>query len=244
MKFNGISLLKSRFNQPQTSSHQGLRLDNPHSDEGIPKMVRMIAVGGEYFTVSGDGYHPQGNIYRDRHIIDPWQFQGLEECLIAGILCNNAQLLNHGIDRQQQWRTMGNVYEGALIALAHKAGLERSLISESMPRLDCLNDLEQMGGLATLHDRLLPLPHHLQPHRVIYYKSMEMRILKYCQAHIDIHGNTIALDFEQIHEAIAKMQDCQLEVIFLTKKYVPIAHQRLSRSDLSSELVLLGCVGA
>ena len=239
MKFNGISLLKSRFNYSQQALPQSISQVARQSE----KMVQLIAVGGEYFTVSGHGYYPQGNIYRDRHAIDPWQFQGLEECLIAGILCNNAQLVNHGIDQQQQWNTIGDADEGALIALAYKAGLERSLLSESMPRVDCLADLRQIGGMATLHDRFLPLPAHTQPHRVIYCRGRKKRILNYCQWCIDIYGNTMAINLDQIKEAIAVISDRQLEVIMLTKKYVPIDHQRLSHTDLSSGLVLLGCMG-
>ena len=114
MKFNGISLLKSRFNYSQQALPQSISQVARQSE----KMVQLIAVGGEYFTVSGHGYYPQGNIYRDRHAIDPWQFQGLEECLIAGILCNNAQLVSHVIEHRQQSITIGNPYEGALLALA------------------------------------------------------------------------------------------------------------------------------
>ena len=243
MKFKGINLLKSRFSQPQQSHHQAPPQDDLYQKQDLPKMVQIISVGGENFTVSGSGYHPQGNIYRDRHIIDPWQFQGLEECLIAGMLCNNAQLVSHVIEHHQQSMTIGNPYEGALLALAHKAGLDRSLLSESMPRVDCLNDLRQINGMATLHDRFLPLPAHAQPHRVIYCRGMKKRILNYCQWYIDIYGNTMAINLDQIKEAIAVISDRGLEVMMLAKKYVPIDHQRLSHADLSSELVLLGCMG-
>ena len=254
MKFKGISLLKSRFSQPQQSCHQSspqneLHQDNPqqsdlHQKQDPPKMVQIISVGGENFTVSGSGYHPQGNIYRDRHMIDPWQFQGLEECLIAGILCNNAQLVSHVIEHRQQSITIGNPYEGALLALAHKAGLDRSLLSESMPRVDCLNDFEQSTcGMATLHDRFLPLSDHSRPYRVIYCRSMVQKLLHHCQWQIDIYGNTMAISLNQIYKNIAIISDRGLEVMMLAKKYVPIDHQRLSHADLSSGLVLLGCMG-
>ena len=58
--------------------------------------VQKILAGGEEFEVSGTGYEPIGEIQRDRKPIDLEKAPALRECLLAGMLCNDTQLVERG----------------------------------------------------------------------------------------------------------------------------------------------------
>jgi cation-transporting ATPase F len=220
MQLDGLDLLQSRLGQKQ-------------------KIVKTIFVGGQIFLVSGVGYNPHGNIYYDRQPVDPWLLPGLEECLIAGLLCNNSQLVN----QDKQWKAIGDFDEAAMIALAYKAGLEPSQLSASMPRLDEIESIAEFNGMATLHD-LTPIVKKNSAHdHVVYIKSMMDWVLDYCDWMLNLDGKQVLMNLAQIKQAIANMQDQGLDVIILLKKNVPNTCQHLSPLDLRSGLVFVGIQG-
>lgn len=88
--------------------------------------VQAIYAGEEHYEVSGSGYSPKGNITLAAHHPSADLFVDglpptLEECLIAGLLCNDSQLKQTGED----WSVVGDPTEGALITAAAKASRKR-----------------------------------------------------------------------------------------------------------------------
>lgn len=85
-------------------------------------MVTHFWADGELFTVDGLGYRPEGRFYRQGQVVDKSALADrpaaarLLECAQA---CNNAHLEKVG----GRWRVVGDPTEGALVALAGKAGL-------------------------------------------------------------------------------------------------------------------------
>src|SRR6185369_4064169 len=71
--------------------------------------VREIRAGGERFTLSGEGYLPEGGFCRDGSPADPFDCPALVECLQAGLLCNDARLVG---DAAGGWRVEGDPTEG------------------------------------------------------------------------------------------------------------------------------------
>ncbi|MGN6544538.1 MAG: cation-translocating P-type ATPase [Aureliella sp.] len=99
--------------------------------------VLEIYVAGQRYHVSGSGYTPRGEFYReqlggqsaendgvgfDEHPVDPCQDKHLLMALRAAAWCNNAQVVPRG-DRADAWQVIGDPTEGALIVVANKAGV-------------------------------------------------------------------------------------------------------------------------
>src|SRR5690606_7462850 len=55
--------------------------------------VQRIFAGGENFRLSGGGYDTRGGIEREGEAVDPAVFPALLECLRAGVLCNDSELV-------------------------------------------------------------------------------------------------------------------------------------------------------
>lgn len=82
--------------------------------------VQQIGVVDACYEVTGSGYAPTGDILApDGQVVAPDHFPALREVLIAGLLCNDSQL----IEGMETWKAQGDPTEVALIVSAYKAGL-------------------------------------------------------------------------------------------------------------------------
>jgi len=83
--------------------------------------VQKIMAGGVEYEVTGAGYNPSaGKILQQGNSFDPGKYPALIECLRAGILCNDSQLLQS----DKEWRVQGDPTEGALFVPAIKGGID------------------------------------------------------------------------------------------------------------------------
>ncbi|MCD9007106.1 HAD-IC family P-type ATPase [Luteimonas sp. XNQY3] len=107
--------------------------------------ARAVTTTAGRASADGSGYAPQGAVSADT---------GGEDALAAasrvariGLLCNDATL--HDGDRG--WRVDGDPMEGALLALAGKAGLDGAAFAATHPRLDEVPFDAAHRFMATLH---------------------------------------------------------------------------------------------
>lgn len=155
----------------------------------------------------------------------------LEECLRAGLLCNDS----HCSEQDGQYTIVGDPTEGALIVVAQKAGLTKASLETQMPRLAVIPFESQFQYMATLH------PTHSG--KVIYVKGSMEAIFKRCDRRDNAQGQLEPLDRDQIErraEAVAKQG---LRILAFAKKSVPVDQQSLDHSDLDRGLILLGLQG-
>jgi P-type Ca2+ transporter type 2C len=94
--------------------------------------VQMIYHAGQYFSVSGIGYAPEGEFLKDNKKILPSEFPGLVRLLSGTILCNGAQLVHD----DSGYKIVGDPTEGALLTAAVKAGLDRHKLEADYPFVD------------------------------------------------------------------------------------------------------------
>ncbi len=105
--------------------------------------VREMYIGGERVGVSGSGYSPSGRIGDGEQIS-----AAVRECLLAGVLCNDA-----GLNRvNRHWEVVGDPTEGALLVAARKAGLDEHTLQRLFPRLDEIPFASSRQYMATLHE--------------------------------------------------------------------------------------------
>jgi Ca2+-transporting ATPase len=92
--------------------------------------VRALFVDGNNYEVTGEGYGPTGDIrFLSKQVIEP-QVSSLRELTTNLIACNNAHL----VEEKGKWKTLGDPTEGALLAVAVKAGGDRERIEKELPK--------------------------------------------------------------------------------------------------------------
>jgi magnesium-transporting ATPase (P-type) len=109
--------------------------------------VRRIVSGGHHAEVGGAGYAPQGGIEAVGHDDDAACLAAVLPLIRCGLLCNDARLHR----RDGVWAVEGDPMEGALIALAMKAGLNPEHVRTEWPRLDEVPFDASYRFMATLH---------------------------------------------------------------------------------------------
>ena len=91
--------------------------------------VQEIFAGGKTFSVTGAGYEPRGQCSSAADLRACARHPALAECLKAGLLCNDAQLVR----KENRWNVEGDPTEAALVVVARKAGLRRSRVERRAP---------------------------------------------------------------------------------------------------------------
>jgi magnesium-transporting ATPase (P-type) len=109
--------------------------------------ARRVASGGHEAAVSGAGYDPLGEIEAVGHDDDAACLAAILPLVRCGLLCNDARL-HRGAGG---WAVEGDPMEGALLALAIKAGLNPEHVRGEWPRLDELPFDAAWRFMATLH---------------------------------------------------------------------------------------------
>lgn len=104
-------------------------------------IVQQVQTNSFNFKVTGTGYQPAGEFKaQDHHQVE--KKSEVQKLLQACVLCNDA-LLQYSQDNGRkkekektvQWSILGDPTEGALLALAGKAGIFKEELEKHMPRL-------------------------------------------------------------------------------------------------------------
>jgi P-type Ca2+ transporter type 2C len=127
---------------------------------------------GVGFSVTGEGYIPQGVFLAEDglHALPPSASR--EMLFRIAALCNDALLESNGeIGGEKTWRMIGDPTEGALIVAAAKAGAWATALSQRMPRVAEIPFDAERKRMTTIH---------ADP------ESGERRILAFCKGAPDV----------------------------------------------------------
>lgn len=195
--------------------------------------VQRIVAGGQIYEVSGSGYQPVGEILQHGTPVSVPNHPLLSECLRAGLLCNNSEL----VERNGQWQIVGDPTEGALIVAARKAGFAQAADNLLPKRLDVIPFESQHQYMATLHDN--------GPNRppVVYVKGAVEAILERCVNMLDRDGSIVPLDIESVHQATNAMAANGLRVLAFARRELPPGTTTIHHRDVSSGLTFIGLQG-
>jgi len=94
-------------------------------------VVQAVYTASQSFAVTGEGYTPTGEFQVNQQPIAPEQQPELQVLLLACVLCNDAFLQQEN----GQWAIVGDPTEGALLAVAGKAGFNKDQSTERLPRV-------------------------------------------------------------------------------------------------------------
>lgn len=110
--------------------------------------VKAVITGKHLFGVEGEGYKPEGNILKEDASVALEEHPILEMSLRAGVLCNDAEIL----EEDGQWKSTGDPMEGALLTLARKAEVNTANLRKSWKRLDAIPFESENRYMATLNE--------------------------------------------------------------------------------------------
>ncbi|MDY7015066.1 MAG: HAD-IC family P-type ATPase, partial [Cyanobacteriota bacterium] len=195
--------------------------------------VQSVCAGGKQYALSGAGYAPVGEIYFDEQPVDISKEPALEECLMAGVLCNDSEIEQ----KDGQWTVLGDPTEGALVTAAQKGGCDRAALNATMPRLDSIPFESKFQYMATLHET----PHG----KTIYVKGSLEALLQRCQP-LDPEEENLPSSPSRsaIERELKQMAEGGLRVLAFAKRPVPETQTTVERADIEEGLIFLGLQGA
>ncbi len=154
-------------------------------------MVKTIATTDEVIDVTGAGYIPKGDFLREGEKFDPLEDSTLHQILLGGLLCNEGSMEQIG----GQWEVHGDPTEGALIAMAIKAGIRPEAVKAQHLRNDVIPFSSENKYMATLNTD------SANNISTVYLKGAPEKVLAMCKKQISSTEEG-PIDLEYWHEKI------------------------------------------
>ncbi|UVT19684.1 MAG: cation-translocating P-type ATPase [Nitrospira sp.] len=196
--------------------------------------VTQLYLGGEVFTVSGEGYAPVGEIRVNGRPTNGTPDPGLPSLLQAVVLCNGAELRLEAF----AWQVLGDPTEGALLVAAAKTGLSKADLDRDNPMLGEVpfdSDRKKM----TMVRRAASGP-------VAYVKGAPDVLLRDCTAWMTCDGKITALTQEirqQILSTNRQFASQALRVLGVAMRPLDFLPDAYTSTSLEHDLTFLGLVG-
>lgn len=199
--------------------------------------AKKVFVNGKIYSISGEGYKPQGDFIIDDTQCDPLSDADLKMLLTIGMLCNDAKLEASGADTEKTWRIIGDPTEGCLVVGAAKAGLCLEELSKTMPRLQEIPFDSERKRMTTFH------PH--EQGYIAYIKgapdvmlNLSNKILKNGKA-LDITDE----DRKHILEINHDMASQALRVLAFAFKLQDEIPKDLNPDEVERDMTFVGLIG-
>ncbi len=194
--------------------------------------VREIFAGGEWYELTGGGDDPQGEIRMAGAALELRDHPALAECLLSGLLCNDAHL--HP-DDEGRLKSQGDPTEAALLIAAEKGGLRHAEARDASPRIDTIPFESEQMYRATLNAAA--------EMRVIYMAGAAERLLDRCHEALDQAGQLAPLDQTALRQAMDQMASRGLRVLAFARRHVEPDHAELEHEHVAEGLTFLGLQG-
>jgi len=197
--------------------------------------VRQIWVGNEHFHITGVGYEPEGEIKLDNgcSVCHP---DDLTAFYRAALLCNNSRLIPPG-EAHQQWTSLGDQTEAALLAMAMKGHIEGPQTIEQYQRFHEIPFDARRKRMSTLHRH--------DAGEIAFIKGAPREVLQLC-THIMIEGKPVGLDSQLRSRILAENDDYArgaLRVLALAQREMPPRRGIYTAENVETGLTFLGLAG-
>jgi Ca2+-transporting ATPase len=197
--------------------------------------VRRIWADGRSFTLSGEGYQPEGTICDEEGAELDEQPEALQQLLRVAALVNNAQVTQE----DDRWQVEGDPSEGALLVAAQKGGLDPDALRDEVERVDEVPFSSELKYMATLH------PAEEGSGRVALVKGAPDRLLEFC-THILIDGDRVELDDKRRNEVKTVNEQLAADAMRVMAgacREIGGDKDELDEGDVEQGLTLLGLWG-
>lgn len=195
--------------------------------------ARHVATTAGVYAVSGAGYGPEGTIThtsadpRDGASDDA----GLRAVMRIAVLCNDAHLVRE----PDGWHVGGDPMEGALLALAAKAGLEAETMRNGQARIALVPFDAQHRFMATLNSA----GGSAAPSLLI--KGAPEEILALCTGQLAAKGEVVAIEPARWHGHVADFARKGERTLAFALRDMPANTKHVTLAD-ARDLVLAGVV--
>ncbi|MBL8223703.1 MAG: HAD-IC family P-type ATPase [Chromatiales bacterium] len=193
--------------------------------------ARRIVTAAHTVVAAGSGYEPHGTLTAPGGDEDVAAVEAAAPLIRCALLCNDAQLRESG----GVWHVDGDPMEGALVALAMKAGLAPAHVRGEWPRHDEIPFDARHRYMATRHTAPDGTP-------VVFVKGAPERLLELCQAQATPAGPA-PVDPAYWTSQIAASASRGERVLGFAMGTAAQPDGPLQHQDLASGLVFLGFVG-
>lgn len=196
--------------------------------------VRKLYYGGKVVEVTGVGYEPRGEFYNNGDPFDPKRDESLLLLLKIGALCNNATLQqDNGV-----WRVVGDPTEGALIVTASKAGLEKTELEKTYPRVGEVPFTSERKRMTSVHSTL-------GGDKLVFMKGAPEVVLERCTKFLENENEVELTDAkkEEILKVNEEFASAALRVLGMAFKKVPKESEELDEEMLENNLTFVGLQG-
>ncbi len=187
--------------------------------------IQRIYDGKEFYDVSGTGYSGVGDI---TDTAGNKSTDAVRKILNGILLCNDA------IYDPQNETIVGDPTEGAMVVLAHKAGIVKSALDAQYPRLQEIPFDSDRKLMSTFHS--------IDGKTVMYTKGAPDELLRRCVS-IDLGGKVEALTEEKRQEILSANQSFAESAL----RVIGSAYREMNAVDTSFEsennLIFTGLVG-
>jgi magnesium-transporting ATPase (P-type) len=191
--------------------------------------ARAVLTAAGAYAATGVGYDPAGTVQRDGRDCDAKGDPALLDLVRAAALCNDAAMRHGGAD----WTVAGDPMEGALLVLAHKAGLDPAAVRAQLPRQGAIPFDAQHRFMATLHRG--------EDGTFIAIKGAPERVLDMCTHALGPEGPR-PLERDAWHARAEALAAQGQRVLAFARKPVPDRQTGIGFRDVEGA-TLLGCVG-
>lgn len=206
-------------------------------------VVQEVYTSSLHLRVTGEGYQPAGAFScPERPLNPPEQEPEVKQLLHACVLCNDALLRQERKNGHTEWDILGDPTEGALLALAGKAGILKAELETEMPRLGEFpfdSERKRMSVIVEGYEGDRQFPY------VMFTKGSTELILERCDR-IYLQENLQAItdaDRQQILETNDRLARNGLRVLGFAFKPLEQIPPLEAEAESERELIWLGLVG-
>jgi len=193
--------------------------------------VQRVVAGGREYELTGGGYDPRGEVLHDGKKIESAQHPALLECLRAGVLCNDSQIV---IEEGRQI-VQGDPTEAAMLVAGAKAGLLHEEMIDASPRLGMIPFESEHMFRSTLHA--------LDGTRTIYKVGAVERLLERCTDMFAADGTLAPLDQEAVRADVGCLAAQGMRVLGFARRHAEHEGDHLAHEHVSGGLTFLGLQG-
>ena len=193
--------------------------------------LKKIYVSGKMIDITGSGYEPRGDFYRDEKVLDHVNDADLQKMIKAANLCSDTRLVNV----EGQWKIKGDPTEGAFVVAAIKAGIDIDQICSLYPRVGEIPFSSETKRMTAVYK---------EPDGTIAYSNGAAEVILNSCEYVYMSGREVKLDKherEKLHKTIHGMAGDALRVLATAYKRLP--DDFTVDESVNTNMVLLGLSG-
>lgn len=208
--------------------------------------------GSRLFSVSGQGYQPEGKFYSDSQVFSSEEVAELKLLLIAAVACSDARLEPSGEEKGKKiYRIIGDPTEAALVVCGAKGGLWPSFVNQAFPRVGEIPFDSERKRMTTVHllteegRKILPEGIGGCAGYIVFVKGAPEKLLSLCQWSYSHSGVQVLTDEErkELLKTNRRMAKQALRILGFACRTLKEKPEEIKDVSLEKDLIFLGLLG-